>query len=31
MAVLMNEALLLPVRLQPLSALYPDLKEIFDD
>lgn len=31
MAVLMNEALFLPVRLQPLSALYPELKEIFDN
>lgn len=31
MAVLMNEALFLPVRLQPLPALYPELHEIFDN
>lgn len=31
MAVLMNKDLFLPVRLRPLSALYPELKEIFDD
>lgn len=27
----MNKVLFLPVRLRPLSALYSELKEIFDD